>query len=140
MGGDLGLHGPYPAEEFVQDVLPVREHVGRDAAAVLGAIVPGRALRRLPVTFEDPIAELAPHGEDAPEETAFDQARSLSRPGRKILSCTTPCLTPASSARRASSSAPSRLVAVGFSQYRCFPAAIAFFTDSSRAPVTWASK
>jgi len=29
------------AEEFVQDVLPVREHVGRDAAAVLGTVVPG---------------------------------------------------------------------------------------------------
>ena len=44
-----------------------------DAAAVGGPVVPGRALRRLPVALEDPVAELAAHRQDAAEEAAVDE-------------------------------------------------------------------
>ena len=49
------------AEGVVEHVAPVAEHVEDDAAAVLGAVVPGRALRRLQVALEHPVAELAAH-------------------------------------------------------------------------------
>ena len=41
------------------------------AAAILFAIVPGRALRRLPVAFEDPVAELAANRQHAAEESGI---------------------------------------------------------------------
>ncbi len=65
---------------------------------------------------------------------------SLSSPGSQSLSCTAPFLTPAASAVRARSSATSRLSAIGFSQYTCLPAAIAFFRSSARICVEPASK
>ena len=63
--GDLGdrprVHGLDATEQVLEHVVPVREHVDDDAAAVLGAVVPAGALRRLPVALEDPVAELAAH-------------------------------------------------------------------------------
>ena len=53
------------------------QHVDDDAAAVLLAVVPRRALRRLPVALEHPVAELAAHRQDAPEEAAVDQRLEL---------------------------------------------------------------
>lgn len=85
VGGGECLDGGDPAEELVQDVLPVREHVDDDAAAVLGAVVPGGTLGGLPVALEDPVAELAPHGQDPPEEAAVDQALELQQPREEEL-------------------------------------------------------
>ena len=65
------------AEEVLEHVVPVREHVDDDAAAVLGAVVPARALGGLPVALEDPVAELAAHAEDAAEEAGVDEALEL---------------------------------------------------------------
>ena len=48
-------------------------HVENDAAAVFGAIIPRRPLRFLPISFEDPIAELAAHREHAAEESGIAQ-------------------------------------------------------------------
>src|SRR5690606_25653906 len=48
-----------------------------DAAAIGLAVVPGGALRRLPVALEHPVSELAAHREDAPEETAVAQHLEL---------------------------------------------------------------
>ncbi|CAM5581020.1 hypothetical protein STENM223S_10907 [Streptomyces tendae] len=81
VGGGEGLHGRHPAEQLVEHVLPVREHVDDDAAAVLRAVVPRRALRLLPVALEDPVPELAPHGQDPAEEPPSTRRFSLSRPG-----------------------------------------------------------
>ena len=73
------------AEGVVEDVAPVAEHVDDDAAVVFLAVVPGGALRGLPVAFEDPVAELAADGEDAAEEAAVDEALELADAGEEEL-------------------------------------------------------
>src|ERR1022692_2574511 len=50
------------APEIIEHVAPVAEHVDDDSAVIFLAIVPRRALRGLPVAFEHPIPEFAPHG------------------------------------------------------------------------------
>ncbi len=81
MGGAQARDGLHFAEEIVHHIAPVAQHIEDDAAAVLLAIVPARALRLLPVALEHPIAELAAHREDLAEEAAipehldFHQAR-----------------------------------------------------------------
>ena len=84
-GAAEALDGAHAAEGVVEDVAPVAEHVADDAAAVLLAVVPGGALRGLPVALEDPVAELAAHGEDAAEEAAVDQALELAQAGEEEL-------------------------------------------------------
>ena len=69
-----GLDG---AEEVVDEVAPVAEHVEDDAAALLAAVVPARALGGDRVALEDPVAELAPDGEHAPEEAPVEQRLEL---------------------------------------------------------------
>src|SRR4026207_1850361 len=49
---------------------------------------------------------------------------SFIRPGRKILSCTTPCLSPDFSASWQTFMASARVVAVGFSQWLGSPAGV----------------
>src|SRR5438309_643637 len=78
-----GRDGTDGTEDALQDVVPVAEHVDRDAAAVLDAVVPARSLRRLGVTLEDPVAELAAQREDAAEEPLVDEAAELDEP-RKV--------------------------------------------------------
>ena len=56
------------AEQIVEHVAPVAEHVDDDAAAVFLAVVPGRALRGNGVAFEDPVAELAAHAKMRPKK------------------------------------------------------------------------
>src|SRR5207344_2911311 len=65
------------AEEIVEHVAPVADHVEDDAAAVLAAIIPRRALRFLPAALEHPVAELAAHREHAAEETGIAQESEL---------------------------------------------------------------
>ena len=63
------------AEQVVEHVAPVAEHIEDDAAAIGLAVVPARALRRLaPVALEHPVAELAAHREDAAEEAGIRAA------------------------------------------------------------------
>ncbi len=61
------------------------EHVDDDAAAFLTPVVPGGPLRRYRVALEDPVAELATHREDAPEEAGVDQHLQLLQPGQPQL-------------------------------------------------------
>ena len=88
-GGDVRrrarVHRLDATEEVLQHVVPVREHVLDDAAAVFGAVVPARPLGGLPVTFEDPVAELAAHRQDAPEEPGVDQTAQLQQAGQVEL-------------------------------------------------------
>ena len=72
-------HRFHIAEEMVEYVAPVAEHVHDDAAAILLAVVPARPLRRLPIAFEDPITELAAHRKDAAEETRVDEPLELAQ-------------------------------------------------------------
>ena len=78
-----------------------------------------------------------------PKNPARRSMSSLRRPGRNSLSCTAPCRSPRASASRASraiSSACSRVVAMGFSQYTCLPARSAWASSCGRICVVPASK
>ena len=63
--------------------MPVREHVQGDPAAVGCPVVPRRTLRRLPVAFEDPVAELPPYRKNATEKSTVDEAAQLAQPGQE---------------------------------------------------------
>jgi len=65
------------AEQIVDHVSPMAEHVGFDAASVLLAIVPGRALKRLVLAREYPVAEFTANGKYPPEKSGVDQALQL---------------------------------------------------------------
>ena len=78
-------HALHLAKQVVEHVAPVAQHIEDDAAAIFLAVVPGRALRRLPVTLEHPIAELATDREDAAEETGIDQRLELEETRQKQL-------------------------------------------------------
>ena len=58
----------------------MRQHVEHDAAAVLRAVVPRRALRRPAVAGEHPIAEFRADRQDAPEEPRSEQPPELADP------------------------------------------------------------
>ena len=77
------LHG---AEQVVEHVAPVAQHIEDDAAAFGLLVVPARPLRRLaPVAFEHPVAELAAHREDAAEEAGIAQHLDLAQAGQEQL-------------------------------------------------------
>jgi hypothetical protein len=78
-------HPAHRAEELVEDVTPVGEHVGDDAAAVLGAVVPRQALRRRVGAGEDPVAELPADREDAPELPRVEHAHERADAGQEQL-------------------------------------------------------
>ncbi len=83
--GSQAAHALHLAEQVVEHVAPMAQHIEDDAAAVLLAVVPRRPLRRLPVAFEHPVAELAAHREDAAEEAGIDQHLELEQAGQKQL-------------------------------------------------------
>ena len=64
---------------------PYRATADDAAYAVFDPVIPARALRRLPVALEDPVAELAAHAEDASEEAGVDQPLQLLQPGQVQL-------------------------------------------------------
>ncbi len=88
-------------------------HVDDDAAAVLRAIVPGRAAGALPVALEDPVPELPADGQDPPSSLSTSRLSSSS-PGRKSL-LHDPVLDALLVGEAGALRAPSRPVAVGFS-------------------------
>ena len=73
------------AEQVVQHVAPVAEHVDDDPAVVFLAVVPGRALGGDGVALEHPVAELAAHREDLAEEVLLLQAAQLQQAGQPQL-------------------------------------------------------
>ena len=79
-------HRLHLAEQIVEHVAPVAQHIEDDAAAFGLLVVPARALRRLaPVALEHPVAELAAHREHAAEEAGIAQHRDLAQAGQKQL-------------------------------------------------------
>src|SRR5581483_6375739 len=85
MGGAEAGNALHLAEKVVDDVTPVAEHVGDDPAAVLLAVVPGGALRRLEITLKNPITELAAHGKNPAEEAGVDEHPELDQAGQPEL-------------------------------------------------------
>ncbi len=86
VGGAEARHRLDRAEQVVEHVAPVRQHIEDDAAAFLLAVVPARALRRLPpVALEHPVAELAAHRQDAAEEAGVLQHFDLAQAGQVEL-------------------------------------------------------
>src|SRR5437660_1565369 len=73
------------AEQVVEYVAPVADHIQDDATAVLTPIIPRRPLRLLPVSLEYPVTEFAAHRGDAAEETRVAQERQLSQARQKQL-------------------------------------------------------
>src|SRR5262249_5927331 len=65
------------AEQVIENVAPVAQHVDNDSAAVLLTVVPGRPLPWNYVALEHPIAELAANREDIPKETKIAQRLQL---------------------------------------------------------------
>ena len=80
--GAEAAHRLHAAEQIVEHVAPVAQHVEDDAATVGLAIVPARALRRLPVALEHPVPELAAHRQDATEEPGIAQHGELAQTGK----------------------------------------------------------
>jgi hypothetical protein len=86
VGSAKAAHCLHFAEQIVEHIPPVAKHIEDDAATVGLAIIPARALRRLPpVAFEDPIAEFAPHREHAAKETGIAQHPDLAQAGQEQL-------------------------------------------------------
>lgn len=71
MGGGIATDRLDLAEQVVQHVAPVRQHIEDHAAAVGRAIVPGGALRlHAPIAFEYPVAKFAANRQYLAEEAA----------------------------------------------------------------------
>ncbi len=71
------VHRGDRAEQVLQQVPPVREHVQHDPAAIGRTVVPGRPLRGDLVALEHPVAELQPHRQHPAEEARPDQPPQL---------------------------------------------------------------
>ncbi len=104
------------AEQVVEHVTPMADHIEDHAAAVFSAVVPRRALGFLPIAFEHPVAELAAYREHLAEEAGVTQHRKLLQTGQEQLVLHGAVLEPLALAFLMTSSAASRLVAIGFSQ------------------------
>src|ERR1017187_5436838 len=68
MGRAHARYRLHRAEDVIQDIAPVAQHVDDDAAAVFLAIVPRRPLAGDGIAFEHPVAELATDGLDVAEK------------------------------------------------------------------------
>ena len=77
VGDGLGGDRLDRAEEVLQDVVPVAEHVEDHPAAVLRAVVPAGALGGQAVALEHPVAELPADREDPAEEAGVDEPLEL---------------------------------------------------------------
>ncbi len=84
--GAEAAHRLHLAEQIVEHVAPVAQHIEDDAAAFGLLVVPARPLRRLaPVALEHPVAELAAHREHAAEEAGVAQHLDLAQAGQEQL-------------------------------------------------------
>src|SRR5438552_380421 len=65
------------AEQIVEHIPEMTEHVDNDPAAIFLTIIPRRTLRRDGVAFEDPIAKLTAYGKNLSEKPAVAQHLQL---------------------------------------------------------------
>src|SRR5215211_9371461 len=68
MGDGLGGYRLHLAEQILEHIVPVGEHVEDHAPAILGPVVPAGTLTGQEITLEDPVPELPTNGENASEE------------------------------------------------------------------------
>src|SRR6185295_6665508 len=85
VGGAEAAHRLHFAEQVIEHVAPVAQHVEDDAAAVPLAVVPGGSLRRDTISLEDPVAKLPAHREDAAEEPLLLEFLQLQEPRQPQL-------------------------------------------------------
>src|SRR6185312_10893992 len=72
------------AEEIVENITPVAEHIENDAAAFGFLVVPAWALRRLPpIAFKHPVTEFTTNREHAAEEARIAQHSDLAQSRQK---------------------------------------------------------
>ena len=87
--GDMGrteaAHGFHFAEEIVQHVAPVAEHIHDNAAIVFFAVIPARALGGNVVAFENPVAKFTADAEDFSKEPLFLKALDFQHAGKPEL-------------------------------------------------------
>src|SRR5262245_45545380 len=82
-GAETG-HCLHLAEQIVEDITPVAEHIEDDAAAFRFLIVPAWPLRRLaPIALEHPVAEFSANREHPPKEAGITQHPDLTQAGQK---------------------------------------------------------
>src|SRR5690606_32035107 len=75
----------YLADQLVEDIAPMREHIEDQPAALGLLVVPARTLRGMHVAVEYPPAEIELHGEDAAEIAAVPQLGELLQAGQEQL-------------------------------------------------------
>ena len=75
----------YLTEEVGERILPVAKHVNNDATALFLAVIPGGALRRLPITFENPVTKFPTHTEYTSKESALNHALQLEQSWQEQL-------------------------------------------------------
>src|SRR5947209_8645565 len=83
--GAEAAHRLDTAEQIVEYVAPVAQHVEDDATAFAFPVIPARPLRGLPIAFEYPITELAAYREHAAEEAGIAQHPQLAQTGQEQL-------------------------------------------------------
>jgi DNA-binding GntR family transcriptional regulator len=83
MNGAGGRNGFHFAEQIVDEIAPVTEHIHHHATPVFFAVVPGGTLGRLLryEAFEDPVAEFATDGEDLTKEPLILEHLQLAETG-----------------------------------------------------------
>src|SRR6476646_11196466 len=68
------------AEEIVEDIAPVAQHIENDAAAFGLLVIPAWTLRRLPpITLEHPVTQFATNHEHATEEARIATQTDLAQ-------------------------------------------------------------
>ena len=73
MGAAQGAYRAHRSEKIVEDIAPVTKHVDNDTASIFFPIIPGGALRRLPVSLKNPITKLSANRKDPAEKAIFNK-------------------------------------------------------------------
>src|ERR1700722_18982058 len=73
MGAAQGADRAHRSEKIVEDIAPVTKHVDNDTASIFLPIIPGGALRRLPVSLKNPITKLSANRKEAAEKAIFNK-------------------------------------------------------------------
>jgi hypothetical protein len=76
-------HGFDFAEQAIEDVAPMREHIEDQPAAAGLAIIPARPLRRIGRAVKDPPAEIEPDRQDPAEEIRLVELAQFGEPGEE---------------------------------------------------------
>src|SRR6516225_11701291 len=80
------LNSPDRSKGVVQKIAPMGKHIEDNAAAIFLPVIPRWPLRGYsPITFENPVAEIAAHRENLSEESRLHQSAHLTDARKKQL-------------------------------------------------------